>query len=412
MGTRNTLGIIGLLGLSVAFVQPAMASCSGNQCDLGGFLRFQVGRGLPNPITFAPGLSGPIVGNGHVGGVPAIAGAKITQQTVGVVGPRSLMLQPGRFFYDDAPASAPIFVPPDGMLLSVRTDLTFSYPHSANGVVTFAAGHRTGPPIVTWCAGNPLPTASFNPGCLNAGDLGSGTPPDTNGLVRYTATMNQFGGVMTGRRGGTAQRFFNVAGLTAADLPCPGGLGCVVGVSSGPPPATAVAGATFDRTTFRAGAFNPNGFFSASIGANGKILNLIAFLPGGGPFGNGAFPTSTVTTWGFPLTTGMLTISVTQNVGLPQVFVRTGMDARNGAGSGIVTLVGGSLSSRTLLGAAAASAPSLAAASTPVASGPNAERATVTLVVPEPDAAFAAIVALAALAALAIVHARFGGAGG
>jgi IPTL-CTERM motif len=85
-----------------------------------------------------------------------------------------------------------------------------------------------------------------------------------------------------------------------------------------------------------------NGVFQIRVAANGVITYIT-------PTGLGApgIP-NPATSVGGPWTTGMLTVSVTQNAGSTnEVFVLSGSDARvNGLGS--ISLVSGAISNRTL----------------------------------------------------------------
>jgi hypothetical protein len=91
----------------------------------------------------------------------------------------------------------------------------------------------------------------------------------------------------------------------------------------------------------------------------------------------------TVTSWGFPFTTGRLTISVTDRPGPGnlETFTRTGGDNRTSDGTGVVVMVSGSLSSRSIFG------PQL----------PHGNRGWATYVIPEPSSILAAGAALFAL---------------
>jgi hypothetical protein len=186
------------------------------------------------------------------------------------------------------------------------------------------------------------------------------------------ATKNQFGGAGVGRVGGTAKVFF-VAGGTA---PC-NGAGCSFNLSNASPPTRAVAGGSFAQAGLaNPPAMTPTGVFTGSIGVNGTIISVGNPVTSGGvnlPFtGQGA------TSWGFPLTTGQLKISVTANLGPDEIFIRTGTDRRNQAGSGVVSLVTGAISERVI-------------------SGPNGNRTWVTYEIPEPSAIMAASAGLFAL---------------
>jgi hypothetical protein len=246
---------------------------------------------------------------------------------------------------------------------------------------------------VTWCAGLPAPTASFNPGCAAANSFGFTTvttngattnQPISNGLVRYTATKNQFGAANGGRTLGTAMIFFNAGGLPVGDLPCTTATNplCLVAISTvvSGQGGRGVFGGAFGVKATNAAFSTATGVYTANVGGNGTINAVgVPITDGMGNFV--PFTGQAATSWGFPGTTGKLTISVTQNADAPtelETFTRTGGDNRTAGGSGVVVLVGGSVSSRSI-------------------SGPNANRSWGTYNVPEPSAIAAASAGLFAL---------------
>ena len=376
--TALVLGLAGML----AYTGSAVAqSCTGTTCSLGGQQRAQIGVGLPIPITTLPAQTGLITS--HPGAIAAISGATI-MQTTGPA-PRKLTLSPAQFVYDEPPLQIGVFQA-NSAVFAVSTNLFVQNPNPDGGPAMLSAGGRPGPAIVSWCAGSPAPTGTFNPGCFGPNTTALGGSPPTNGFVRYEATRNQFGGIASGKTVGTAQVFFNAGKLTQNQLPCAGGPGCLVAISQATPGTAAVFGQNFGATVMNPPDVNPTGFRTASIAANGSLVL-------GSPVPTAAFPTPVdadgngfqdftgqgATSWGFPLTTGQLLISVTAALGDPEIFLRTGVDGRNANGSGIVTLVSGTLSARTL-------------------SGPNANRGWVTLKIPEPGVLAAGSSALLMLA--------------
>jgi len=281
----------------------------------------------------------------------------------------------------------------------VNTSLLISNPRTGSPSPVLAAGGRTGPATITWCPGSPAPTGAVNPGCLGPNTTALGGPTLFNGLARYTATKNQFGGPGTGRtlgqNGGpvctanscnatgarapgtaNATVYHNVNGLPGTKLPCLGGPACQIAISVPVPITNGVFGGVFGASVVNPQGLTLSAVRTASIGANGTILGIGAVVPTGGPFFNGAWPQQGVTSFGLPATTGMLTISVTAQAGpVPEVFVRTGFDGRNAAGSGLLNTVGGAISTRTF-------------------SGPNGNRTWTTYYLPEPGALVAGASAL------------------
>jgi hypothetical protein len=118
-------------------------------------------------------------------------------------------------------------------------------------------------------------------------------------------------------------------------------------------PGTPLAPAPKGIRTFTTGAINALGSISVSGSAGASGLNNKATISSG-----------------YPWTTGM--ISVNQPAAVPpELFILTGMDARDSFGVGSISLVSGALSLRAL-------------------SGPNANRGWVRLTLPEPAAALGA----------------------
>ena len=112
--------------------------------------------------------------------------------------------------------------------------------------------------------------------------------------------------------------------------------------------------------------------FCCAVGPLGTINS--SFQPGA------TFPSNMVTgSKGFPWSTGFITLSQ-PGAGPPEIFFLSGTDMRV-AGVGNVSLVAGALSTRAL-------------------SGPNGNRAWLSLTLPEPTAAVGAAGALAMLGLL------------
>jgi hypothetical protein len=433
MTIRNKLAIALMTFLvSMAFSGTASAqagaACGGidaNTCGLGGQIRGQVGDGLPIPISFAPYAQGwssmmqntpapfsanrgitiksapvipsnslPFVGQGlgQQGQVKPSTNATI-MQTLRTDGPRRITLNKSVFHYDQPQASIGV-LGFNQAVFAVRTDLQFDSPHPGTtefgAVITdvpdtihLSEGGRSGAPMVTFCAGAPgTPGTNFQGACQTPMD-GEGI----NGIMRYTATSNQFGGIWRGRTLGTAQVFFNGQGkppgvpptsmaTNQTPLLC-SGLTCQFQLSEGPPGTRGAGGGEFGVTVMNPAFQTPTGVYSATIGFNGTIINI------GNPItvnGNGIpFTGQAATSIGGPLTTGRLTIAVTQVVGAtPEIFKRTGTDARDANGNGVIGLVAGNMSARSI-------------------SDGNGNPGWTTLEIPEPSAIFAASAGLFAL---------------
>ena len=420
MSIRNRLAIALMTFLvPVAFAGTASAqagaACVGTVCGLGGQIRGQIGEGLPLPISIAAARTGPfvditiqtlpatpnglpLVGNGlgQPGQVKPTALATIMQTTNMLhteFNPRKITLPAGGAGFDALVVGEGSIgvVAFNNAVFAVRTNLVFDTPHPGtdgfgNVVVVpggggdrqLSADGRPGGSTVTFChgglAGGGNPANNFNNFCVNPA---GGNAAGVNGLVRFTKTKNQFGGISTGRTLGTAKVFFNKDSRTLMQLPC-AGLGCEFQISTVIPGTTGVAGGPYGGTVMNPAFFTPSGVWTGTVGFNGTIINignLVTMAGVGIPFTGQA-----ATSVGFPLTTGKITISVTAV--FPgedfEIFRRTGTDARDANGNGVVALNAGTMSARFI-------------------SKGNANRTWVTLEIPEPSAIFAASAGLFAL---------------
>jgi len=312
-------------GVVSTTAQAAVYPVSGNA-------RFQIGNGIPLPIGFTPPP------NGKIG---AKAGA-VVLQTPGP-DPKQMTIPPGQLSAPRTPVVHGVFLlgPP----LQVQTSIGFSFPGPGLGGV-FKVGGRTGAATVTFCAGQVV-TPTGNPACTGPGAPGN----VVNGLMRYTKTAAQFGGPAQNAVSGTA----NIAIFTAT-APCTGCLAVFAQVN--PAPASA-KGAPFGFfNVLPASTPSPSGLAIVNANANGTIAAVIS--PSLGP----GIPDSG-TSFGGPWTTGMLTVSVTANLGpSPEIFIFSGMDSRV-SGVGNISLVSGAIGTRSL-------------------SGPNAHRGWLNLTVGAP----------------------------
>jgi hypothetical protein len=309
------------------------------------------------------------------------------------VAPQSITVPAGQMRHDGPAINVPLlFANPN--IWQIVNNFTISAPAATVGGVpqtgNLKAGGRTGPPVVTWCPGYTatLTATGSNPACINPGGRasylptiptcgivgpqtpngffpcsGPATPTFIPGKMRYAALKNQFGGPGRGHVGGS---------FVLALRP---GAGTVVayGGPAAPQPVAAL-GAPF-------GVYNqgvPPPGKGAYSGVNATPLGVIISV--GNKIGPG-LQNITTGSFGGPLTTG--TVTVSQPLATPpEVFVLKGTDARTPAGSGTISLVGGSVSTRSI-------------------TGPNANRTGVTYVVPE---AAAMLSAGAALVSLMVCH--------
>ncbi|MCZ6538335.1 MAG: hypothetical protein O6922_00720 [Chloroflexi bacterium] len=391
----------------------AGAACSGTICGLGGQIRGQIGDGLPLPISIAPARTGAfsditiqtlpatpsglsLVGNGlgQPGQIKPTTNATIMQTIAAphtALNPRQITLAPENFHFDIPTQGSIGVLAFNTEVLAVQTDLVFDNPHpgtdglgnvvvvpGGGGSRILSANGRAGRPTVTFCAlglAGGTPGNNFGGVCVVPADGVTVGGAGVNGIVRFTKTKNQFGGTSTGRTLGTAQVYFNVNNLTLGNLPCNGGTNpaCAFGISTVIPGTTGVAGGPFGGTVNNLSFMKTPGIFTGSIGFNGSILSVGAATPLGLPFTG-----QPATSVGFPLTTGRITISVTDALPVTEKFIRTGTDARDADGNGVVALNTGNMSARTT-------------------SRGNSNRTWVTLEIPEPSAIFAASAGLFAL---------------
>jgi hypothetical protein len=371
------------------------------------------------------------LGLGQPGQVKPTPSARISQTSAPGTGPRQLTLPVGAFAYrgTDVGVGSIGVVNFNVAVFAVQTFGVNDFPHPGTttgglaaftesmGTVAiptpnanvFSAGGRVGGATVSYYAdatANGTAGTNFGATVTQTAAAGNAGSPPVNGLARFTSTGNQFGGQAIGRTVGTAKVYFNGVPLDPVpDLPCK------VTVSS---MATGIAAGTTAQGTFvpyntgtdcqfslsdvdlvgsdatvgiAGGAFNGlgvgfafttnTGVYTGTIGFNGTIIGqgaAVTVIGAGIPFtgqGNQAV--------GFPYTTGMLSITVTDVVGATsEMFVRTGTDARDAAGNGVVALVTGSMTARDI-------------------SGGNANRTWITLEIPEPSAILSASAGLFAL---------------
>lgn len=334
------LSWLGIACLFVALVWATSAQAQTNTYSISGNSRTQIGNGLPIPIGFTP------VPDGRIQILPG----QFIQQTTGP-DPKQMTLLPS-----GATAPGNKVVLPLKWSNSGIFQIATAFAIQAPGVTaTLRASGRTGPPVVTWCPGLPVPTASYNPSCSTPPTPGAGPVP---GLMRYTRTANQFGGVSQGHLAGPGTLMLNAAGVA---LPCDFNTGtCIAAIANVSPAPTAAIGGAFGWFNATSNpAPSPGAFNAIVLGGGYPISGYVVYLtsPGLGPgLGNPA------TSFGGPWTTGRVTIRANSTInGSYELFTITGSDNRvNGLGS--ISLVAGSVSQRGV-------------------SGPNANRGWMNLVI-------------------------------
>jgi hypothetical protein len=264
------------------------------------------------------------------------------------------------------------------------------------GPAHFQANGRPGAATLTYCAGanvpEPIP-ATWTGSCSGFTPLTPGGQPGAQiapVLTRYTKTTNQFGGVATQRQverkgnlpGSAGNTWlgrinFNnfVAPYTAAQMANT----ALIKVYPTLPQnlvEPVVWGAKFGAVVQRFGAA-PGNMVSAFLTVNGAPQNTATVMVT--PTGTNMGLVQTSTSWGGPLTTGMVTVQVIAGGTVaPSTFTQTGNDQRTAGGQGMVSMVSGSIAARNL-------------------SGPGTQRTMLTLQLPEPSMALGLVAGVAVL---------------
>ena len=258
--------------------------------------------------------------------------------------PSQLALQPGGF---TAAGTKLLFFPFFAPVAQVQSTFTTSQP------TTHVFGAGAGPGAFTFCplVGNPINTTTLGP-CTAPNQATGGR----NGRLRYTAGGNTFGGTMTTLRkvilqngnnigGGLAMHTVQVSGWTSqprldaihrttATIPAP---------LADTAPIVWVAGAA-------------NSFVQTNPVEPFQVTQPVAYTPTNGtiiqtagpiiPQTTPPVPAGTLSSTGFPFTTGTVTVSHTQFNGA--FFTEMGFDNRDASGQGTIQLVAGGLAKAPL----------------------------------------------------------------
>jgi hypothetical protein len=231
--------------------------------------------------------------------------------------PASVTIPVNAFF--DAGLSIVIPIPSVTSLVQLSSMFSFNGPIAPGA---FAAGPKsTRPANFGWCIG-----AAANPSCTTPAIGGSqGT---AHGLVSYTAGPNQFGGTMQMLVGGTGS-FSGLIGtaprriehaLINADTIAPGG----------------------SYANMVSIVFPPGPITSGAVCANGACGDAGVILVPGVTTAPGSGGTSEF--WGFPWTTGMVSVFVNEAAPTaPETVTATGSDTRTPLGAGNISMVAGGL---------------------------------------------------------------------
>ncbi len=314
-----------------AIVAGMAATAQATMHPLTGNLRFQIGDGLPLPITFQPAPNGAVL---------PIPGAYVSLPP-GTGPARDLVFVEGKEFqYAVSTRNLPVFLLND-QVYQVKTSLGITYPLNAGSQLSSrklstSVRGRTGGPTVSYCHGNGTIMGNDNPACPNGQGLTS-----LPGIMIYTRTSNQFGGALTGRIFGGADIALNGQG---ADQPPCAGAECKVLMALVNPNSTGTGGIgnIFGGSGTSPGTPASPGAYSATITLAGKITGVGSF--------SGPGIANPTTAAGAPWTTGMITVSQSQAVGSTSIFTLTGFDNRTAGGAGTISLVAANLSQRSTSG--------------------------------------------------------------
>lgn len=388
MSNRWTLFLTAMMAFAgVSLVPPvAEAACNGGACPLsGGGLLFSSGVGS-RPLPRAVGFTNPIpTGQLGLGFQNRVTGPIAPQ------GPVNLNIVGG--------ANGTINVPNHAMALPAQTVNQPSYGTSGgtildiilangwefpDGNAVFSPGGRSGPANASFCGGGPVPP--------NGLDCENPNSPGWPGRVTYMATGAQFGGSAGNSASVNDGSAFVGVGCNPTLLN-PGdncrvfaGFGIDAAVPFGP-------GAGWSSGTNMAATLM-GGFVNLALtpayvdGAITDPDSFVAGTPGTWPsFIPLTIPSGMTSSVNGPWTTGVVQIEQPLPAGAGGGFVTftlTGTDSRDANGTGIVSMVSGSLQLRT-------------------SSGPGASFGLMELQVPEAGMASAL---LAGVSLLAVTAAR------
>ncbi len=308
---------------------------------------------LNQPAT--PTLASPNVGAAQIeGGIPAIPAAQVIVNAGNI--PKSFTVQPGAFYQKRGKQVAAVAVAPTVVQLgstytpegpALRTDPTAQLnDRNFRENAWLAQPGRMGANF-TWCP--PGTQASQAPACTTPANAGGGSFPNANGLIRYRAGANAFGGTMammlSGQStvtikldtvvGGKIGNQIAAAVPSGTNLQAPGKGYAAIDVDL-------LAGA-IEHPSYAINSQCQNAFPATPIGCSQVVSS-------GPATGTGAGDTNV--NWGMPWTTGTVTVFKTGTaLGQPRTETLTAMgsDSRNAAGAGNITLVAGGVSHRIVV---------------------------------------------------------------
>jgi hypothetical protein len=275
-------------------------------------------------------------------------------------------------------------------VLSISTALDVQFPANGAGDIQLKADGRSGPPTLAFCPGATQPgksvfsgtAAGFNPACTDPQAYSIGTGGGSgiaNGIMTYTKTASQFGGLASlGVQGPV-----NLAIMFAKCLGDP--YNCQTSPAQG--------GLFIKAISYLSGTGvgEPISAIPDPLQWQNVNLNRLSGYTFDGIVNSGPtlVPSAALVTniaWSGGLTTGKLTLYVTNNAGPQDMdFKVEGYDNRTSLGLGAIQMVSGSVSQLTVNGG------------TPT--GGASRSITTVTITPEPTMLLGAGVALVALVA-------------
>jgi hypothetical protein len=288
------------------------------------------------PTTFNPNVGAAPIN----GGIPALTGARVV---MGSGSPRSFTVQPDGFHQKVGKQVAAVAVAPTVVQLgSTYTPLgpadrgTLGPANDRNfraSAWTAQAGRMAA--NFTWCP--PGTAASHAPSCTNPNNAAS----PYNGLIRYRAGTNAFGGTMammlSGQSTVTVKLDANPTGQISNQVAA-----APIGGTNLQAPGKGYASVDIDLLA--GGERHPTHMinFPCTNALPAEPFGCSQITASGPLTGTGAGDTNI--NWGMPWTTG--TVTVHWQGTRTETLTAMGSDSRNAAGAGNITLVAGGLSHR------------------------------------------------------------------
>ena len=291
------------------------------------------------------------------GGIPG--GAVITPTNIG---PANFTIPPHAF--GQALGSQRVAVAIIPTVVQLVTSFVFNGPadftQAGNAVPTFTANQVAKFRKNAWSKdpgqlGRAAPNFAWCPGVGGSACVpGLATPPGVDGIVTYIGGVNTFGGTMGMMLSGTG-----ATSIQAPPIAVPTPLAGTVMVpllahlpimGAGTNPQVGGVGYAFRNTVMLGSAPFFIGFMTSTGGGAGLITSTGPPLTDGG--GNAVvLAGDTNINWGFPWTTGTVSVMNTEMSGTMNqtgTLTAMGSDSRNAAGGGRITLVAGGTSNRVV----------------------------------------------------------------